>query len=47
VVPLFADAFISPARQWVIRQGTWKVTIAAIAGLLYISIVMVVLSPIP
>jgi len=34
---LFADGFVSLARQWLIRQGVWKVVAAAIGGLLYIS----------
>ncbi len=37
VARLFADGFLSLARQWLIRQGIWKVVAAAIGGLLYIS----------
>ena len=46
VVPLFTDALLSLARQWLIRRGTWKVAAGAIGGLLYISSVMAALSPI-
>lgn len=35
---LFIDAFVSLARQWFIRQGTWKVAAAGFGGLLYIGL---------
>jgi hypothetical protein len=40
VVRLFADGFVSLARQWLIRQGGWKVVAAAVGGLLYISLAL-------
>jgi hypothetical protein len=36
----FADGLVSLARQWLIREGTWKVAVAAIGGLLHISLVL-------
>lgn len=46
IVPLFTDGLLSLARQWLIRQGTWKVAAGAVGGLLHISIVMAALSPV-
>lgn len=40
VGPLFADGLVSLARQWLIREGAWKVAVAAIAGLVNISLVL-------
>jgi hypothetical protein len=40
VFPFFADGLVSLARQWLIREGTWKVAVAAIGGLLHISLVL-------
>lgn len=40
VGPFFADGLVSLARQWLIREGTWKVAVAAIGGLLHISLVL-------
>ena len=39
-VPFFADGLASLARQWLIREGAWKVALAAIGGLLHISLVL-------
>ena len=44
VTRLFADGFVSLARQWLIRQGVWKVVAAAIGGLLYISFALKIVS---
>lgn len=44
VGPFFADGLVSLARQWLIRQGTWKVAVAAIGGLIHISLVLIGLS---
>jgi hypothetical protein len=42
---LFADGFLSLARQWLIRQGVWKILAAAVGGLLYISLALRIASP--
>jgi hypothetical protein len=34
VAPLFADGFVSVARQWLLRSGCWKI-FAALAGALF------------
>ena len=39
VGPIFADGLVSLARQWLIRRGTWKVAVAAIGGVLHISLI--------
>jgi hypothetical protein len=44
VGPFFADGLVSLARQWLIREGAWKVAVAAIGGLLHISLVLGALS---
>ena len=44
VTHLFADGFVSLARQWLIRQGVWKVLLAAAGGLLYISLAFRIVS---
>ena len=38
--PFFADAFFSLGRQWLIREGVWKIGVAAIGGLIHISLVL-------
>jgi len=40
VGPFFADGIVSLARQWLIREGAWKVAVAVIGGLLHISLVL-------
>ena len=41
---MFTDGLISVARQWFLRQGTWKVAVAALGGLLHISLLLGALS---
>ena len=43
---LFADGIVSLARQWLIRQGVWKVLAAAVGGFLYISLAIRIAFPI-
>ena len=38
--PFFTDAVVSLGRQWLIREGAWKVGVAAIGGLIHISLVL-------
>ena len=40
VAPYFADGLVSLVRQWLIREGTWKIAVAAIGGLLHISLAL-------
>jgi hypothetical protein len=35
---LFLDGFISLARQWVLRSGSWKVPVAILGGLLQVTL---------
>lgn len=35
---LFLDGFVSLARQWVVRSGTWKVPVAILGGLLQVTL---------
>src|SRR4051812_23710236 len=37
VAPLFVDAFVSLARQWVLRTELWKVAVALIGGFLQVA----------
>ena len=37
---LMSDAFLSLARQWLIREGIWKVAAAALGGVVHIYIAL-------
>lgn len=40
IAAFFTDGLVSLARQWLIREGAWKVGVAAIGGMLHISLVL-------
>lgn len=42
---LVTDAFASLLRQWLLRNGTWKVAVAVVGGLIWISTALLVISP--
>jgi hypothetical protein len=35
---LFLDGFVSLARQWILRSGSWKVPVAILGGLLQVTL---------
>jgi len=41
---LMSDAFVSLARQWLIREGIWKVVAAALGGVVHMYVALDALS---
>jgi hypothetical protein len=44
-LPLFSDAALSLARQWLMRSGAWKIAVAMLGGFVSIAAVLMIIGP--